>query len=127
MKYSPDVIDHVQHPRNVGSLPVDGIDIGTGLVESPEHGVVTRLQIKVDSATGIINEARFKTFGCGFAIASSSIVTEWIKGQTLNEALAIKPADIEKALNLSSSKRHCSVLAEDAVKAAIADYRKKRD
>jgi nitrogen fixation NifU-like protein len=110
----------------VGSLPVDGIDVGTGLVESTEHGVVTRLQIMVDSATGIINEARFKTFGCGFAIASSSIATEWIKGQTLNKALLINPADIEKALNLSSSKRHCSVLAEDAVKAAIADYRKKR-
>lgn len=124
MAYSEKVIDHYEHPRNVGSFQKDETNIGTGLVGAPACGDVMKLQIKVGD-DGVIEDAKFKTFGCGSAIASSSLVTEWIKGKTLNEASGIKNTDIAQHLALPPVKIHCSVLAEDAIKAAIADYRKK--
>jgi nitrogen fixation protein NifU and related proteins len=126
MSYSDKVIDHAENPRNVGTLDKDDPQVGTGLVGAPACGDVMRLQIKVDES-GRIEDARFKTFGCGSAIASSSLATEWIKGKTVEEAEAIKNVDIVNELNLPPVKIHCSVLAEDAIKSAIADYRAKRD
>ena len=125
MSYSEKVIDHYEHPRNVGSFKKDDGSVGTGLVGAPACGDVMKLQIKV-SEDGIIEDAKFKTFGCGSAIASSSLVTEWVKGKTLDEAAAIKNTDIAHHLALPPVKIHCSVLAEDAIKAAIADYKKNR-
>lgn len=125
MAYSEQVIDHFQNPRNVGSLDKEAPDVGTGIVGAPECGDVMKLQIQVDENDRII-EAKFKTFGCGSAIASSSLVTEWIKGKTIDEALAIKNTDIVKELALPPVKIHCSVLAEDAVRAAITDVKEKR-
>jgi nitrogen fixation NifU-like protein len=125
MAYSEKVVDHYENPRNVGSLDKADPDVGTGLVGAPACGDVMKLQIRVNDA-GVIEEARFKTFGCGSAIASSSLVTEWVKGRTLAQALAIKNTDVAKELALPPVKVHCSVLAEDAIKAAVADYRKKR-
>ncbi len=124
MSYSEKVIDHYEHPRNVGSLPKEDGGVGTGLVGAPACGDVMKLQIKV-GADGIIEDAKFKTFGCGSAIASSSLVTEWVKGKTLDEAGKIKNTEIAQHLALPPVKIHCSVLAEDAIKAAIADYKKK--
>jgi len=124
MAYSEKVIDHYEHPRNVGSFGKDDAGIGTGLVGAPACGDVMKLQIKV-SPEGIIEDAKFKTFGCGSAIASSSLVTEWVKGKTLDQAATIRNTDIAQHLVLPPVKIHCSVLAEDAIKAAIADYRKK--
>ena len=124
MSYSEKVIDHYEHPRNVGSFKKEEDGIGTGLVGAPACGDVMKLQIKV-SAEGIIEDAKFKTFGCGSAIASSSLVTEWVKGKHLTEAANIKNTEIAQHLALPPVKIHCSVLAEDAIKAAIADYRKK--
>jgi nitrogen fixation NifU-like protein len=123
MAYSDKVVDHYENPRNVGALDKDATDVGTGLVGAPACGDVMKLQIKV-SPEGIIEDAKFKTFGCGSAIASSSLVTEWVKGKTLDEAAAIKNTDIAHELALPPVKIHCSVLAEDAIKAAIADYKK---
>ncbi len=123
MAYSNKVIDHYSNPRNVGSFPKDEKDIGTGIVGAPECGDVMKLQIKVES--GRIVDAKFKTFGCGSAIASSSLATEWMKGKTLEEAEKIKNTEIVQELSLPPVKIHCSVLAEDSIKAAIADYRKK--
>ncbi|HPB52729.1 MAG TPA: Fe-S cluster assembly scaffold IscU [Saprospiraceae bacterium] len=125
MAYSDKVLDHFTHPRNVGTLDKDKKNVGTGLVGAPECGDVMRLQIEVDEATGIIQDAKFKTFGCGSAIASSSLATEWLKGKTVDEAMAIDNMDIVEELALPPVKIHCSVLAEDAIKSAIADYRKK--
>ena len=127
MAYSDKVIDHYENPRNVGSLPKDDTNVGTGLVGAPECGDVMKLQVKLNPETGVIDDAKFKTFGCGSAIASSSLATEWLKGKTVDEALAIKNTDIVNELSLPPVKIHCSVLAEDAIKAAIADYRKKQD
>jgi nitrogen fixation NifU-like protein len=124
MAYSEKVIDHYEHPRNVGSFGKDEEGVGTGLVGAPACGDVMKLQIKV-SPEGIIEDAKFKTFGCGSAIASSSLVTEWVKGKTLDQAATIKNTDIAQHLVLPPVKIHCSVLAEDAVKAAIADYKAK--
>ena len=126
MAYSNKVIDHYENPRNVGSLPKEDPNVGTGLVGAPECGDVMKLQVKVNPATGVIDDAKFKTFGCGSAIASSSLATEWLKGKTVDEALAIKNTDIVTELSLPPVKIHCSVLAEDAIKAAIADYKKKQ-
>ncbi len=126
MAYSDKVVDHYENPRNVGSLDNADTHVGTGLVGAPACGDVMRLQIKV-SAEGIIEDAKFKTFGCGSAIASSSLVTEWVKGKTLDEAASIKNTEIAQHLALPPVKIHCSVLAEDAIKAAVADYRKKHD
>ena len=126
MAYSNKVIDHYENPRNVGSLPKDDPNVGTGLVGAPECGDVMKLQVKVNPQTGVIDDAKFKTFGCGSAIASSSLATEWLKGKTVDEALAIKNTDIVDELSLPPVKIHCSVLAEDAIKAAIADYKKKQ-
>src|SRR3979490_2389073 len=126
MAYSDKVLDHYNHPRNVGSLSKDDPNVGTGMVGAPECGDVMKLQVKVDEATGIIADAKFKTFGCGSAIASSSLPTEWLKGKTVDEALAIKNTDIVNELSLPPVKIHCSVLAEDAIKAAISDYKKKQ-
>jgi len=126
MAYSEKVIEHYEHPRNVGSLPKEDPNVGTGLVGAPECGDVMKLQVKVNPATGIIDDAKFKTFGCGSAIASSSLATEWLKGKTVDEALAIKNTDIVTELSLPPVKIHCSVLAEDAIKAAISDYKKKQ-
>jgi nitrogen fixation protein NifU and related proteins len=125
MAYSEKVVDHYENPRNVGSLDRGDPSVGTGIVGAPACGDVMKLQIRVNDA-GVIEEARFKTFGCGSAIASSSLVTEWVKGRTLAQALAIKDADVARELALPPVKVHCSVLAEDAIKAAVADYRKKR-
>jgi nitrogen fixation protein NifU and related proteins len=124
--YSSKIVDHVENPRNVGSLDPGAPDVGTGLVGAPACGDVMKLQIRV-GAGGVIEDARFKTFGCGSAIASSSLVTEWVKGRTLDGALAIRNVDVAQELELPPVKRHCSVLAEDAIRAAIADYRKKQD
>lgn len=124
MAYNDKVIDHYENPRNVGSLDKNSADVGTGLVGAPACGDVMKLQIKV-SPEGIIEDAKFKTFGCGSAIASSSLVTEWVKGKTLDEAASIRNTEIAKHLALPPVKIHCSVLAEDAIKAAIADYRTK--
>jgi len=126
MAYSNKVIDHYENPRNVGSLPKDDPNVGTGLVGAPECGDVMKLQVKVNPETGIIDDAKFKTFGCGSAIASSSLATEWLKGKSVDEALAIKNTDIVAELSLPPVKIHCSVLAEDAIKAAINDYKKKQ-
>jgi nitrogen fixation NifU-like protein len=126
MAYSDKVIDHYEHPRNVGSLPKNDANVGTGLVGAPECGDVMKLQVKINPETGVIDDAKFKTFGCGSAIASSSLATEWLKGKTVDQALAIKNTDIVEELALPPVKIHCSVLAEDAIKAAIADYRKKQ-
>ncbi|MCC7245204.1 MAG: Fe-S cluster assembly scaffold IscU [Saprospiraceae bacterium] len=125
MAYSEKVLDHFKNPRNVGSLNKDAKNVGTGLVGAPECGDVMRLQIEVDESTGMIRDAKFKTFGCGSAIASSSLATEWLKGKSLNEAAGIDNMDIVEELALPPVKIHCSVLAEDAIKAAIADYRQK--
>lgn len=124
MAYSDKVIDHYENPRNVGNLDKNAKNVGTGMVGAPACGDVMRLQIQVND-NGIIEDARFKTYGCGSAIASSSLVTEWLKGKTLNEAAAIKNKDIAKELALPPVKVHCSVLAEDAIKAAIQDYQAK--
>src|SRR5215510_6556847 len=123
MAYSDKVIDHYNNPRNVGALPKEDPNVGTGLVGAPECGDVMKLQIKVNEESGVIEDAKFKTFGCGSAIASSSLATEWVKGKTL----AIKNTDIVKELSLPPVKIHCSVLAEDAIKAAIHDWKKKND
>lgn len=127
MPYSDKVIDHYENPRNVGSLPKDDPNVGTGLVGAPECGDVMKLQIKVNPETNVIEDAKFKTFGCGSAIASSSLATEWLKGKTIEEASQIKNTQIVEELSLPPVKIHCSVLAEDAIKSAIKDYRKKQD
>lgn len=124
MAYSTKLIDHFENPRNVGSFPKDTENVGRGLVGAPACGDVMQLQLKVEG--DVITDVRFKTFGCGSAIASSSLATEWVKGKTLDEALAIKNTDIARHLALPPVKIHCSMLAEDAIKAAIEDYRKKR-
>jgi nitrogen fixation NifU-like protein len=123
MAYSDKVIDHYENPRNVGSFDKADTDVGTGMVGAPACGDVMKLQIKVDHDTGIITDAKFKTYGCGSAIASSSLVTEWLKGKNLDEAQAIKNSDIASELALPPVKIHCSILAEDAIKAAVNDYR----
>lgn len=127
MAYSQQVLDHYENPRNVGSFDSSSASIGTGMVGAPACGDVMKLQIKVDNETGIIQDARFKTYGCGSAIASSSLVTEWIKGKTLDEAASIKNTEIARELALPPVKIHCSILAEDAIKAAVEDYRSKHD
>lgn len=125
MAYSDKVVDHYERPRNVGSLDTESPDVGTGIVGAPECGDVMKLQVQVDDQQRIV-DAKFKTFGCGSAIASSSLATEWVKGKTLDEALGIKNTDIVKELALPPVKIHCSVLAEDAIRAAIADVKKKK-
>jgi nitrogen fixation NifU-like protein len=125
MSYTKKVIDHYENPRNVGSLDKNLSSVGTGLVGAPECGDVMKLQVEIDDVTRVIKDAKFKTFGCGSAIASSSLATEWIKGKTIEEALSIKNTDIVQELSLPPIKIHCSVLAEDAIKAAISDYLKK--
>jgi|TARA_B110000503_G_scaffold14943_2_gene20667 nitrogen fixation NifU-like protein len=125
MAYSEKVIDHYENPRNVGKMDDSDLNVGTGMVGAPACGDVMRLQIKV-SADGVIEDAKFKTYGCGSAIASSSLLTEWVKGRSLDEAAAIKNSDIAEELGLPPVKIHCSVLAEDAIKAAIADIKSKR-
>jgi len=127
MAYSDKVIDHYNHPRNVGSMDKASSDVGTGLVGAPECGDVMKLQIKVNPQTNVIEDAKFKTFGCGSAIASSSLATEWVKGKTIDEALTIKNTEIVKELSLPPVKIHCSVLAEDAIRAAIGDWKKKQE
>jgi len=126
MAYSDKVIDHYQNPKNVGTLDKSKANVGTGLVGAPECGDVMRLQIEVDEETGVIKDAKFKTFGCGSAIASSSLATEWLKGKSIDEAVTIDNMTIVEELNLPPVKIHCSVLAEDAIKAAVNDYRKKK-
>ena len=126
MAYNEKVIDHYENPRNVGAMDKADADVGTGLVGAPSCGDVMKLQIKVNHETGVIEDAKFKTFGCGSAIASSSLVTEWVKGKTMDEALTIKNTDVASELALPPVKIHCSVLAEDAIKAAIEDYRSKQ-
>jgi nitrogen fixation protein NifU and related proteins len=123
MAYSTKVIDHYENPRNVGSFEKGDVTVGTGMVGAPACGDVMKLQIKVDPQTGLIQDARFKTYGCGSAIASSSLVTEWVKGKTLDQALTIKNAQIAEELALPPVKIHCSILAEDAIKAAVHDYK----
>jgi nitrogen fixation NifU-like protein len=125
MAYSNKVLDHYNNPRNVGSLDKNDPQVGTGMVGAPECGDVMKLQVKVNPETGVIEDAKFKTFGCGSAIASSSLATEMLKGKTVDEALAIKNTEIVNELSLPPVKIHCSVLAEDAIKAAITDYQKK--
>ena len=125
MAYSDKVLDHYTNPRNVGSMDKNSSEVGTGLVGAPECGDVMKLQIKVNPATNIIEDAKFKTFGCGSAIASSSLATEWVKGKTVDEATKITNKEIAKELSLPPVKIHCSVLAEDAIKAAIQDYKQK--
>ena len=125
MAYSAKVVDHYEHPRNVGSFDKHDVTVGTGMVGAPACGDVMKLQIKVNRETGLIEDAKFKTYGCGSAIASSSLVTEWVKGKTLDEAGTIKNTQIAEELALPPVKIHCSILAEDAIKAAIDDYRKK--
>jgi nitrogen fixation NifU-like protein len=126
MAYSDKVLDHYTNPRNVGSLDKNSSEVGTGLVGAPECGDVMKLQIKVNPETSVIEDAKFKTFGCGSAIASSSLATEWVKGKTVDEALQIKNTEIVKELSLPPVKIHCSVLAEDAIRAAIGDWKKKQ-
>ena len=126
MAYSEKLVDHYENPRNVGSLDKNDPDVGTGLVGAPACGDVMKLQIRV-SPDGVIEDAKFKTFGCGSAIASSSLVTEWVKGKTVDQALQIKNTDVAQELALPPVKVHCSVLAEDAIRAAISDYQRKRD
>ena len=123
MAYSDKVIDHYENPRNVGSFAKDDPTVGTGMVGAPACGDVMKLQIKVDNDTGIITDAKFKTYGCGSAIASSSLITEWVKGKTLDQAGSIKNSEIAEELALPPVKIHCSILAEDAIKAAVNDYR----
>ena len=127
MSYSDKVVDHYEHPRNVGSLDKNDPHVGTGLVGAPACGDVMKLQIKVNPETGVIEDARFKTYGCGSAIASSSLVTEWVKGKTLDEAAALKNSQIAEELALPPMKIHCSILAEDAIKAAVNDYKAKHE
>lgn len=127
MAYSNQVIDHYENPRNVGSFSKDEENIGTGMVGAPACGDVMKLQIKVNPDTGVIEDARFKTYGCGSAIASSSLVTEWVRGRTLEEAFSIRNSEIAEELALPPVKIHCSILAEDAIKAAVEDYRKKHN
>jgi nitrogen fixation protein NifU and related proteins len=127
MPYSDKVLDHYNNPRNVGSFDAKDPTVGTGLVGAPECGDVMKLQIKVNPATGVIEDAKFKTFGCGSAIASSSLATEWLKGKTVDEALAIKNTEIVEELALPPVKVHCSVLAEDAIKAALKNYQEKQE
>lgn len=126
MAYSDKVLDHYNNPRNVGSMDKNASNVGTGMVGAPECGDVMKLQIKVNDATGVIEDAKFKTFGCGSAIASSSLATEMLKGKTIDEALAISNTTIVNELSLPPVKIHCSVLAEDAIKAAIGDYKSKQ-
>jgi nitrogen fixation protein NifU and related proteins len=126
MPYSEKVIEHYENPRNVGSLPKDDPDVGTGIVGAPACGDVMKLQLKIGD-DGVIQDAKFKTFGCGSAIASSSLVTEWVKGMTVDQAMELKNTSIVEELHLPPVKIHCSVLAEDAIKAAIADYKKKKE
>ena len=125
MSYSNKVIDHYENPRNVGAFEKGDDTVGTGMVGAPACGDVMKLQIKVNPSTGLIEDARFKTYGCGSAIASSSLVTEWVKGKTLSQALEIKNTDIAEELALPPVKIHCSILAEDAIKAAVSDYQAK--
>src|SRR6476469_5983631 len=125
--YSDKVLDHYNHPRNVGALDKKDPNVGTGMVGAPACGDVMKLQIKVNPSTGVIEDARFKTYGCGSAIASSSLVTEWVKGKTLDEAASLKNSQIAEELALPPVKIHCSILAEDAIKAAVDDYRKKHE
>ena len=125
MAYSEKVVEHYENPRNVGSFDKGDADVGTGMVGAPACGDVMKLQIKVNPATGLIEDARFKTYGCGSAIASSSLVTEWVKGKSLDEALTIKNTQIAEELALPPVKIHCSILAEDAIKAAVEDYKQK--
>jgi nitrogen fixation NifU-like protein len=127
MAYSEKVVDHYENPRNVGSFDKGDDDVGTGMVGAPACGDVMKLQIKVDDITGIITDAKFKTYGCGSAIASSSLITEMVKGMTLDQAGAIKNSELAEELALPPVKIHCSILAEDAIKAAVADYRAKHD
>lgn len=127
MAYSTKVVDHYENPRNVGSFTKDDPDVGTGMVGAPACGDVMKLQIKVDNVTGIITDAKFKTYGCGSAIASSSLVTEWVKGKTLAEAAQLKNSEIAEELALPPVKIHCSILAEDAIKAAVEDYKKRHE
>ena len=127
MAYSNKVLDHYNNPRNVGSMDKADPNVGTGMVGAPECGDVMKLQIRVNPTTNVIEEAKFKTFGCGSAIASSSLATEWVKGKTIDEALTIKNMDIVKELALPPVKIHCSVLAEDAIRAAIGDWKKKQE
>src|ERR1700744_4136735 len=127
MAYSDKVVDHYNNPRNVGTLDKSAAEVGTGLVGAPECGDVMRLQIRVNPETNVIEDAKFKTFGCGSAIASSSLATEWVKGKTIDQALAISNTDIVKELALPPVKIHCSVLAEDAIRAAIGDWKKKNN
>ncbi|HEX4352435.1 MAG TPA: Fe-S cluster assembly scaffold IscU [Polyangiales bacterium] len=127
MAYSEKVIEHYEQPRNVGTLDKEDPNVGTGLVGAPACGDVMRLQIRVNPLTNVVEEAKFKTFGCGSAIASSSLVTEWVKGKTIDEALTLKNSQIVEELDLPPVKIHCSVLAEDAIKSAIADFRKKQE
>ena len=127
MAYSNQVIDHYENPRNVGSFEKGDADVGTGMVGAPACGDVMKLQIKVDQLTGLITDAKFKTYGCGSAIASSSLITEMVKGMTLDAASAIKNSEIAQELALPPVKIHCSILAEDAIKAAVEDYRSKHD
>ncbi len=127
MAYSDKVVDHYENPRNVGTLDKSSAEVGTGLVGAPECGDVMRLQIKVNPTTQVIEDAKFKTFGCGSAIASSSLATEWVKGKTVAEALSISNTEIVKELALPPVKIHCSVLAEDAIRAAIGDWKKKNN
>jgi len=127
MAYSDKVVDHYENPRNVGTLDKSSAEVGTGLVGAPECGDVMRLQIRVNPETNVIEDAKFKTFGCGSAIASSSLATEWVKGKTIDEAMAITNTDMVKELALPPVKIHCSVLAEDAIRAAIGDWKKKNN
>ncbi|MBL8329060.1 MAG: Fe-S cluster assembly scaffold IscU [Rubrivivax sp.] len=127
MAYSEKVIEHYENPRNVGSFEKNDDDVGTGMVGAPACGDVMKLQIKVNPATGLIEDARFKTYGCGSAIASSSLVTEWVKGKTLDQAMTIKNTQIAEELALPPVKIHCSILAEDAIKAAVQDYKAKHE
>ena len=126
MAYSENVIDHFENPKNVGSLDKTNLNVGTGLVGAPECGDVMKLQIQVNEKTGVIEDAKFKTFGCGSAIASSSLATEWIRGKTVDEAMTLDNTQIVEELSLPPVKIHCSVLAEDAIKSAIADYKSKQ-
>jgi len=125
MAYSAQVVDHYENPRNVGSFAKDDDDVGTGMVGAPACGDVMKLQIKVDKLTGVITDAKFKTYGCGSAIASSSLVTEWVKGKTLDEAAELRNSQIAEELALPPVKIHCSILAEDAIKAAVEDYKQR--
>ena len=125
MAYSAQVVDHYENPRNVGSFAKDDEDVGTGMVGAPACGDVMKLQIKVDKLTGLITDAKFKTYGCGSAIASSSLVTEWVKGKTLDEASELRNSQIAEELALPPVKIHCSILAEDAIKAAVNDYKQR--